>query len=141
MSLTSPGIGGLLLWLCFQAVFYWVLIILIEYNVFRSLRYLFANIKSDAKSDTNVGINEDLDEDVINESKRLQFTEFDKLAEDNALIIKNLTKNYGSFTAVDNISYGVRKGECFGLLGVNGAGKTTTFKMITGDFEIKIFKM
>jgi len=35
--------------------------------------------------------------------------------------------------AVDKISVGVHKGECFGLLGVNGAGKTTTFKMLTGD--------
>ena len=35
--------------------------------------------------------------------------------------------------AVDKISVGVHRGECFGLLGVNGAGKTTTFKMLTGD--------
>ena len=75
---------------------------------------------------------EELDEDVINESKRLQSPELYKLFKENALIIKDLTKVYGSFTAVDHISYGVRKGECFGLLGVNGAGKTTTFKMITG---------
>ena len=37
------------------------------------------------------------------------------------------------FLAVDGISLGVPRGECFGLLGLNGAGKTTTFKMITGD--------
>lgn len=37
--------------------------------------------------------------------------------------------------AVDGISVGVHKGECFGLLGVNGAGKTTTFKMLTGDVK------
>ncbi|CAG2182537.1 unnamed protein product, partial [Oppiella nova] len=47
-----------------------------------------------------------------------------------------MTKTYGNFTAVDHISYGVKRGECFGLLGVNGAGKTTTFKMITGDETI-----
>lgn len=34
--------------------------------------------------------------------------------------------------AVDNLSFGVNKGEVFGLLGVNGAGKTTTFKMLAG---------
>ena len=38
--------------------------------------------------------------------------------------------------AVDNLTFGVRKGECFGLLGVNGAGKTTTFKMLTGDTDV-----
>lgn len=35
--------------------------------------------------------------------------------------------------AVDNLSFGVNKGEVFGLLGVNGAGKTTTFKMLAGE--------
>ena len=44
---------------------------------------------------------------------------------------KNLTKRFGEFVAVDNISFDVSKGECFGFLGPNGAGKTTTMKMIT----------
>ena len=38
----------------------------------------------------------------------------------------------GYKVAVDNLSFGVKKGEVFGLLGVNGAGKTTTFKMLAG---------
>lgn len=46
------------------------------------------------------------------------------------LKIKNVTKYYGTFKAVDNLSFTVDKGEIFGLLGVNGAGKTTTFRMI-----------
>ena len=37
------------------------------------------------------------------------------------------------FTAVNHLSFGVKNGECFGLLGVNGAGKTTSFRMLTGD--------
>ena len=40
--------------------------------------------------------------------------------------VVNLTKNYGDFTAVSNISFYVNKGEFFGFLGPNGAGKTTT---------------
>ena len=36
-------------------------------------------------------------------------------------------------TAVRGVSFGVKSGECFGLLGINGAGKTTTFRMLTGD--------
>ncbi len=43
-----------------------------------------------------------------------------------------LTKKFGTFTAVDNISFEVKKGEIFGLLGPNGAGKSTTFKMLCG---------
>lgn len=51
-----------------------------------------------------------------------------------ALVAEDVTKYYGSFKAVNNISFHVKKNECFGLLGVNGAGKTTTFSMLTGDY-------
>ncbi len=44
---------------------------------------------------------------------------------------ENLTKKFNGFTAVDNISFVVKKGEIFGFLGPNGAGKTTTIKMLT----------
>jgi drug efflux transport system ATP-binding protein len=45
---------------------------------------------------------------------------------------KNLTKKFGGFTAVDAISFEVKKGEIFGFLGANGAGKTTAIKMLCG---------
>ena len=48
------------------------------------------------------------------------------------ITIKNLTKSYGSFVAVNNISLEVPAGGIFAFLGVNGAGKTTTIKMLTG---------
>ncbi|MBI2025938.1 MAG: ABC transporter ATP-binding protein, partial [Candidatus Levybacteria bacterium] len=46
------------------------------------------------------------------------------------LEVKNLTKKFGKFTAVDNISFDIREGEILGLLGPNGAGKTTTIHML-----------
>lgn len=46
------------------------------------------------------------------------------------LEVKEVTKYYGDFKAVDNLSFSVDEGEIFGLLGVNGAGKTTTFRMV-----------
>lgn len=46
--------------------------------------------------------------------------------------VKNLTKKYKNFTAVDAINFQVRRGEIFGILGPNGAGKTTTLEMIEG---------
>ncbi|MBQ7141049.1 MAG: ATP-binding cassette domain-containing protein [Bacilli bacterium] len=46
------------------------------------------------------------------------------------LKVENITKYYGDFKAVDNLSFEVKDGEIFGLLGINGAGKTTTFRMI-----------
>lgn len=51
------------------------------------------------------------------------------------LKVENVTKYYGDFKAVDNLSFEVQDGEIFGLLGVNGAGKTTTFRMIIGLLE------
>jgi ABC-2 type transport system ATP-binding protein len=49
-----------------------------------------------------------------------------------AILLENVTKKFGDFTAVDGLSFHVDEGEIFGLLGPNGAGKTTTIKMITG---------
>ena len=66
-------------------------------------------------------------------------------AGDDAIVINGLARRYRSLSAllfgcggtdkvaVRGISVGIKKNECFGLLGVNGAGKTTTFKMLTGD--------
>lgn len=54
------------------------------------------------------------------------------------LAVKSLLKRYSKTgkPAVNRLTFGVRRGECFGLLGVNGAGKTTTFKMLTGEWII-----
>lgn len=49
--------------------------------------------------------------------------------------VKNITKKYGNFTAVNNISFEINEGEIIGLLGPNGAGKSTTMNMITGYIE------
>ncbi|MFO7526434.1 MAG: ABC transporter ATP-binding protein [Ignavibacteriaceae bacterium] len=49
--------------------------------------------------------------------------------------VQNLTKKFGSFTAVDSISFSVKQGEIFGFLGANGAGKSTTIRMLIGILE------
>lgn len=55
-----------------------------------------------------------------------------KTVKEAVIEAKGLVKQFGSFTAADNISFRVRSGEIFGLLGPNGAGKSTTFKMMCG---------
>ena len=51
---------------------------------------------------------------------------------ENVIEVRNLTKKFGHFTAVDHISFEVHKGEIFGFLGANGAGKTTAMKILCG---------
>ncbi|CAH1396659.1 unnamed protein product [Nezara viridula] len=73
------------------------------------------------------------DDDVIAERNRVLNSETD-----DVLVLRCLTKIYSANkqVAVNQLCLGVKKGECFGLLGLNGAGKTTTFKMLTGDITI-----
>lgn len=51
---------------------------------------------------------------------------------DIVISVRELTKRFGDFTAVDRISFDVRRGEIFGFLGANGAGKTTAMRMLCG---------
>ena len=54
------------------------------------------------------------------------------MSNENVITADKLTKRFGSFTAVDHISFEVKKGEIFGFLGANGAGKTTAMRMLCG---------
>ena len=63
---------------------------------------------------------------------------------DEIVVVRNLTKKYGTVLAVKNVSFKIRRGDFFGFLGPNGAGKTTTVRMLTGltsitAGEVKIF--
>ncbi len=53
----------------------------------------------------------------------------------NSIEVRNLTKKFGNFISVNNISFNVRKGEIFGFLGSNGAGKSTTIRMLCGIID------
>lgn len=55
-----------------------------------------------------------------------------EMKDENVIVVEHLVKAFGSFHAVDDISFSVRKGEIFGFLGANGAGKTTAMRMLTG---------
>ncbi|HSE14718.1 MAG TPA: ATP-binding cassette domain-containing protein, partial [Candidatus Deferrimicrobium sp.] len=53
-------------------------------------------------------------------------------AEEHSVVVRNLERRFGAFTAVNRVSFEVRKGEIFGFLGPNGAGKSTTIRMLCG---------
>lgn len=74
--------------------------------------------------------------------KRDHYFDFDNIPpfqadpnEPPAIKAENLSKKFGSFTAVDNVSFEIPRGEIFGFLGSNGCGKSTTMKMLTGLLE------
>ena len=52
--------------------------------------------------------------------------------EQPAVVAEHLVRRFGHFTAVDDVSFRIEKGEIFGFLGPNGSGKTTVIKMLTG---------
>ena len=72
----------------------------------------------------------DLDDDVSEEQKRVAIN---NQTGADVLKVFGLKKKFRNLAAVKDVSFGVKTGECFGLLGINGAGKTTTFRMLTGD--------
>ncbi|KAG2506212.1 hypothetical protein JM18_009330, partial [Phytophthora kernoviae] len=73
---------------------------------------------------------QEIDEDVEREAQRVACGG----ADEDAVKLMGLRKVYpGGKIAVRNLSFGLKRGECFGFLGINGAGKTTTMKMLTGD--------
>lgn len=71
---------------------------------------------------------EQIDEDVANELNRVA-------SSNDGLRVLHLTKSFKRFTAVEEVTFGVQRGEVFALLGPNGAGKTTTISLIRGDIR------
>ncbi|CAN7998071.1 unnamed protein product, partial [Ixodes pacificus] len=76
------------------------------------------------------------DDNVAEERCRIITTPIEELSAKDILVMRELCRSYGNTKAVNDLSLGIRRGECFGLLGINGAGKTTTFKMLTGTIKV-----
>ncbi|CAL8139104.1 unnamed protein product [Orchesella dallaii] len=118
-----PGIGQEILAMVIISIVYQTILMLLEYHV---LQRFFK--KEGCVFEDNVG-----DEDVKAEADRVAGMVGSDRMDEDALVVSNLSKRFGSFAAVSRLNFGMHHGECFGLLGVNGAGKTTAFRMLTGD--------
>jgi len=70
--------------------------------------------------------------DRQNGNGELKIPPLEKRSGEPAIVAKGLTRRFGDFTAVDDVSFEIQAGEIFGFLGSNGCGKTTTMKMLTG---------
>ncbi len=73
-----------------------------------------------------------LPEDKRGQGVALEIPPLEKTTGTPAIVAKGLTRRFGDFTAVDQVSFEIQAGEIFGFLGSNGCGKTTTMKMLTG---------
>ncbi len=64
--------------------------------------------------------------------RRLEIPSRGRFDHESVIVARGLTRRFGDFTAVDNVSFDIERGEIFGFVGSNGCGKTTTMKMLTG---------
>ena len=128
------GINIDIIILSIDIVLFWVILTLIETNLLNigwtklKEKYYGASVSSTAQVDDDVQKEKDsiyANNDNLMRVRRMLCLPF--LHNDNCQVI-NLTKKFDKFEAVRGLTFGVRKNECFGLLGVNGAGKTTTFR-------------
>ncbi|XP_046387946.1 phospholipid-transporting ATPase ABCA1 [Ischnura elegans] len=139
--LKPGGVGIELMILALLSLVLFSLLYLIDLGIFpyaseKLLEFLMRHCKKIDVEGNNRG-----DDDVLRESERVDYAVRNiKSNCEDTLLAHDLKKNYGlfrwlgeGFSAVKGVSFGVRSGECFGLLGANGAGKTSTFEMITGS--------
>ncbi|OBR10449.1 ABC transporter [Colletotrichum higginsianum IMI 349063] len=118
--------GGPILYLAVQAI---LLFSILLYNDSGNKLPAFLTRKSSPSAASSVA---QANEDPEVASERVHV---DSISDDDGLQVRHVTKKFGSFTAVDDVSFGVRHGEVFALLGPNGAGKSTTISLIRGDIQ------
>ncbi|KAJ3577357.1 hypothetical protein NPX13_g3210 [Xylaria arbuscula] len=127
---SNPGdilaYGGPILYLIVQSIILFGILLWYDSGAGRTLLAKIFQRKAKPASDPDAS-----DEEVGNELVRATSTTQDT----DGLRVLHLTKSFGKFTAVDNVTFGVKHGEVFALLGPNGAGKSTTISLIRGDLQ------
>ncbi|CAH0723432.1 unnamed protein product, partial [Brenthis ino] len=127
---SEPGIGRYLFMMSLVGIIGFTVLLLKEYEVLNKVFY-----PDGARPAARAGEGEVEDADVRGERAAVRALPRAALAA-YSLVCRDLCKYYKDFCAVDGLNLMIRKGECFGLLGINGAGKTSTFRMLTGDARI-----
>ncbi|RGP71199.1 ABC transporter [Fusarium sporotrichioides] len=119
--------GGPILYLILQSIISFGLLVWLDTgSAGASIRGIFHGKKKDTDTDE-----EQIDEDIISERNKVT----QNAENEHGLRVMHLTKSFRNNTAVDNVTFGIRRGEVFALLGPNGAGKSTTISLIRGDIK------
>uniref|UniRef100_A0A1Y1MCM6 ABC transporter domain-containing protein n=1 Tax=Photinus pyralis TaxID=7054 RepID=A0A1Y1MCM6_PHOPY len=129
-DIESPGIGRNVIFLSCVGTFLIMLLLSIELRLIEKITNRISLSRRSGTSTPKV-----LDVDVLHEQEKVRAMPLQQIHH-TAVVMKDVTKYYGAFLAVDNLCVSIDQYECFGLLGVNGAGKTTTFKIMTGDLRM-----
>lgn len=130
------GYGGPILYLILQSLILFGILVWVDGgNVGAGFKRLFSRGgKQGGVEDPAVS-----DEEVAHELARVKSSASVAVAGEKSstdgLRVVNLTKSFGKFTAVDNVTFGIQRGEVFALLGPNGAGKSTIISTIRGDLQ------
>ncbi|KAF4826172.1 ATP-binding cassette sub-family A member 3 [Colletotrichum tropicale] len=118
--------GGLILYLVVQSILLFGILVWADSgSVGSSIRRLWQRRHPEPEDPSSS------DEELANELNRVTTTQNN----DDGLRVMHLTKTFGKNTAVDNVTFGIQRGEVFALLGPNGAGKSTTISLIRGDLK------
>lgn len=126
-----PGSGRNILFMAVVGLICFIILFMKEYKLLKLSNCFKGGVKKDiAETEDEV-----MDDDVKYEKLKIKGLTNHEIREYN-LVMRDMTKYYKKFLAVNQLCVGVNHSECFGLLGVNGAGKTSTFKMLTGDENI-----
>ncbi|KAI1821312.1 hypothetical protein F4861DRAFT_476258 [Xylaria intraflava] len=127
---SNPGsilaYGGPILYLILQSIILFLFLLWHDSGAGTTLINRITQRSIKANSDGNAS-----DEEIANELVRVT----SRANDTDGLRVLHLTKTFGKFTAVDNVSFGIQHGEVFALLGPNGAGKSTTISLIRGDLQ------
>ncbi|KFA75696.1 hypothetical protein S40288_06146 [Stachybotrys chartarum IBT 40288] len=119
--------GGPIMYLILQSVILFAILLFLDGGAAGSS---FSNIfKGRSKKDAVASVPSD--EELAEELNRV----VSGGTRDDGLRVKHVTKSFGNYTAVDNVTFGIQRGEVFALLGPNGAGKSTTISLIRGDIQ------
>ncbi|KAH8273382.1 hypothetical protein KR018_002047 [Drosophila ironensis] len=128
----KPGVLKETVYMIVTGLVCFLIIIILEFRLINELIFKLRQLMHKSPPPPPEG---QLDNDVAAERELIMKMSSDELASKN-LVLDRVSKYYGNFLAVNQLSLCLQGVECFGLLGVNGAGKTTTFKMMTGDERI-----
>ncbi|TPX07074.1 uncharacterized protein E0L32_010969 [Thyridium curvatum] len=129
--------GGPILYLIVQSVLFFLLLLVCDSGKAKFwFARLFSRRSKKNSANDDAGPQDGADAEIANELVRVTSSVRGSTTEPlDGLRAVHLSKTFGKNTAVDNVTFGIKRGEVFALLGPNGAGKSTTISMIRGDLQ------